>query len=61
MTIIILHAKDKILVAIDTYDYNPCNRLGQLAKDNRSQKINPCGISNHASSHISFATKYTTT
>jgi hypothetical protein len=56
----ILVAKDKILVAIDTCDYNPCSHFGQVAKDNQSQK-NPCGMYNHANSCISFATTYTTT
>jgi len=36
----ILVAKDKILVAMDTCDYKPCSHLGQVTKNNQSQKKN---------------------
>jgi hypothetical protein len=34
----ILVAKDKILIAIDTCDYNPYSCFRQVTKDNQSQK-----------------------
>jgi hypothetical protein len=34
--IIMLVAKDKILVIMDTCDYKPYNHLGKMAKDNQS-------------------------
>jgi hypothetical protein len=49
--ITILVAKDKILVVMDTCDYKPCNHLGQVAKDNQSQKT-PLGMYSHLCSHI---------
>jgi hypothetical protein len=52
---IILVVKNKILVVMDTCDYKPYNRLGQVAKDNQSQKI-PHGMYNHTNNHISLAT-----
>ncbi len=52
---IILVAKDKILVIIDSCDYKPYNSFGQVAKDNQLWKI-PHGMYNHPYSRISFAT-----
>jgi hypothetical protein len=51
---IILVVKNKILVVMDTCDYKPYSRLGQVAKDNQSQKI-PHGMYNHIKNHISLA------
>lgn len=36
--ITILVTKDKILVAINTWDYKPSSCLAQVANDNQSQK-----------------------
>jgi hypothetical protein len=44
----ILVAKKKKLVVIYMRNYKPCNRLGQVAKDNQSQKI-PHGMYSHIS------------
>jgi len=51
--ITILVAKDKILVKTDTCNYKPCSHLGQVAKDNYSQKT-PHGMYNHPYSCISL-------
>jgi hypothetical protein len=40
---------------MDTCDYKPCNRFGQVTKDNRSQRISH-GMYNHTNSCISFVT-----
>jgi hypothetical protein len=47
----ILVTKDKILVVMNTCDYKPCSCLGQMTKDNWSQKT-PYGMYNHPYSHI---------
>jgi hypothetical protein len=52
MTIILL-AKDKILIAMDTCNYKPCSCLGQGAKKKKSQKTSR-GMYNHMYSRISL-------
>jgi hypothetical protein len=42
---------------MDTCDYKPYGRLGQVAKDNQSQKT-PHGIYSHTGNHISLATTW---
>jgi len=44
----ILVAKNKFLVVIYICNYKPCNCLGQVAKDNQSQKT-PHGMYSHIS------------
>jgi hypothetical protein len=46
--ITILVTKNKILVVIDICNYKPCNCLGQMVKDNQSQKT-PHGMYSHIS------------
>ncbi len=55
---IILVAKDKILVIMDTCDYKPCSPLGQVAKDNQLQKMSHSMCSD-TDSCISLATAWT--
>jgi hypothetical protein len=38
LTVTILVAKDKNFVVMDTCNYKPCRHLGQVAKNNQSQK-----------------------
>jgi hypothetical protein len=52
---IILVVRNKILVVMDTCGYKPYSRLGQVAKENQSQKI-PHDMYNHTNNHISLAT-----
>jgi hypothetical protein len=56
---IILVAKEKNLVIMDTCDYKPYSRLQQVAKD-KSQKT-PHGMYSHTGNHISLVITYTTT
>jgi len=53
--IIILVAKDKILVVMDTCNYKPYSRLEQVAKDNQLQK-SPRGMHSHPCGYILLAT-----
>jgi hypothetical protein len=55
--IIILVAKDKILVVTNTCDYKPYSHLGQVAKDNHPQKTSR-GMYNHPYSCILLATTW---
>jgi hypothetical protein len=56
---IILVAKEKHLVIMDTCDYKPYSRLQQVAKDNKTQKT-PHGMYSHTDNHISLVITYTT-
>jgi len=57
---IILVAKEKEKVIMDTCDYKPYSCLQQVVKDNKSQKT-PHGMYSHTSNHISLVITYTTT
>jgi hypothetical protein len=50
---IILVAKNKILVLMDTCNHKPCSHFRQVAKNNQLQKT-PRGMYSHTSSCISF-------